>query len=692
MPSETLPDLPHLEEAPGEKRSQFSDTQPMLAIDNVPTEVIEPFFPPPRIQAEARQVLGAEGIRVVFGDAPPYLYAVRDVSLHLDKGEMLAIVGESGSGKSVLLQALLGIQRGSPGVVLGRIEYELEDGTSLKPLDDLSRWVRKTKRGSYRVSPRWKELVDKRFRPLRGRALGLVLQNGKAALNPFLKIGTQLDEALARRRPQMPSSERLEANAQLLAQLGFRDPTTVISVHPHELSGGMAQRAMLAIALTGDPEILFLDEVTTGLDVTLQAEILMHLREYRKRKEVSGILVTHHLGHADQIADRVIVMRRGEVVQSLSRTRLMSSDLSLETYTADLVQAIHQEGEPPETRSDSTVDPTVPLVRVEGVSRTFTKRTSFFRRDAVVQTRALDEISVDVYRGEVVAIVGESGSGKTTLARLILGLDLPTQGRILVEGRDLNSYRGRELRRLRQRLQILFQNPYTSLNPGMRAIDAVAESLIFQRGMEGSAAQAEAQRLLDHIGVGSRSRNLLGTLSGGERRRIGLVRALESSARLLVLDEPSTGLDAIHRMRVADLLSAQREADPKRSFIIISHDLAFVRRVADRVVVLYRGKQVEQCSAESLTTGEPHHPYTEVLLESALFVSGRETENVVRIDELRARRMPLAAGCCFRSRCPRYDDSSAPVMLCDTEEPALVELTSSRVVACHARRPPPGGT
>ncbi|NJK88542.1 MAG: ABC transporter ATP-binding protein [Myxococcales bacterium] len=629
--------------------------------------------------SEAARTLDVEGLWVRSEKERAAISAVRDVSFSLARSEMLAIVGESGSGKSVLLQALLGFSRGRPGIVAGSIRYHLADGRRLEPLRGFERDA--GPRGPSRGSA---STIERRCRTLRGRAVGLVLQNGRAALNPFLTIGTQLREALARRRPNLSRDEAAHAMEDVLLSLNFRQPSKVLAVYPHALSGGMAQRAMFAMAVVGDPEILFLDEVTTGLDVTLQAEMLLLVRKYREERGTTGILVTHHLGHAEQVADRVIVMRRGRIMQDLTTEELSSPDTELEEYTSKLVHAIREEGRAP-SEEEFAPRPKTPrlILKIDDVGRTFRVRKSAFDRSPA-RIDAVSGVDLEIYRGETIAIVGESGSGKTTLARMMVGLEQPTSGRILFEGRDLLEASSTERKALQRRLQILFQNPYTSLNPAVTAVDAVAEALVVHRDLGWREAGEKALTLLDSLGVGRRARQPLGTLSGGERRRIGLLRAMESGATFTVLDEPSTGLDAIHRLHVSDILRQHRAQDPERTFVIISHDLGFVRRVADRVAVMYRGRLVELVDAKDLSLAARHHPYTELLLESATFLSSGDgkkpgpTRLFVRRDETRV-------GCGFRGRCSSYETDAPFAKACEVETPHLLPLHETHWVACHWR-------
>jgi len=586
-------------------------------------------------------ILRVEGLHARFDTARGPVHAVRGVDLELRRGEVLGIVGESGSGKSVLLKSLVGLARGSRGVTAGEIAYRFDDSET-KPYAGLADARLGTRR--------WRSTLERRFAGVRGKRVGLVLQNGRAALDPYFTVGRQLANAAG----------DPDAVGRWLERMGFDDPYSVAKRYPHELSGGMAQRAMLAIVLARRPEILLLDEITTGLDVSLQASVLSLLRELHSESTFSAIIVTHDLGVARTVSDRVMIMRGGEAVQTAETEALFSRSIELQPYTEQLLSSSQL---PPAT---SSTNPTTDVaVTMKGVRKRFTKRGLFGGFGGKHSVAALSDVNLTVRPGECVAIVGESGSGKTTLARILVELIRADAGLIDKGGRDS---------------QILFQNPYTSLNPKMRADAAVAESLQLHADLDRDEADRQARALLASAGLGDKSHQILQSLSGGERRRIGLLRTMASKAPLVVLDEPSSGLDAVYRADVIAMIADAQKADPQRVFCVISHDLGFVSCVADRVFVLFRGRVVESCTVPQLIDRDaPHHPYTQLLLESSRLVAGLGADDRVLAPQLRDA---LPSGCVFHQRCWRVGEAGE-LADCVATEPALRQIADEQQIACH---------
>ena len=589
-------------------------------------------------------ILSANHVSTRFDTTSGGVQAVNDVSLTLGRQEILGVVGESGSGKSVLLKSLVGLAPGRPGVTSGEVHYNFSDGEH-RPFEGIERAKLGTRR--------WRATLERRFDGLRGKKVGLVLQNGRAALDPLWTVGKQLDAAI---------DDDTTAN-MWLERMGFEDPSAVAGKYPHELSGGMAQRAMLAIVLARRPEILLLDEITTGLDVSLQAAVLTLLKRLHDDLPFSAIIVTHDLGIARTISGRVMIMKSGKVVQTASTQALFDREVELAPYTAQLLAS----GSADHARPVAGEAPAGAAVTASGLQKRF-ETTNWLR--ALTGTRgsvtAIAGVSLDLKPGECVAIVGESGSGKTTLARLLVDLLEADAGKIDRGGLDT---------------QILFQNPYTSLNPKMTAVAAVAESLRMHSPMDSAEARSEADRLLSKAGLHGKQRQTLETLSGGERRRVGLLRSMASSAGFVVLDEPSSGLDAVYRADVVEMITEARRRDPQRIFCVVSHDLGFVAGVADRVLVLYRGRVVEECSVDRLVErGAEHHPYTQLLLESSRVVAGLDADE--KIFGASSKPTTTNGGCVFVDRCWRYGLQSR-LTECETQEPALLALQDGGSVACH---------
>ncbi len=649
--------------------------------------------------------LEVRGLSADFTEDRKVVRALDHVSLTVAGGDILAVVGESGSGKSVLLQSILGLVRGSPGVVGGEVILRFRDGTEARPYLDLEAHLRRhpTRTGRspdsdperVSFSRRWRALVERRLRPLRGRRVGLVLQNGRAALDPFYTVGQQLVSVVVHDRPHAKAEHWLE-------RLGFSDPAAVMKLYPHELSGGMAQRVMLGLVLAQEPELLLLDEITTGLDVSLQASVLELLARLYQEVGFSAVLVTHDLGIARSLSSKVLIMRHGRVEQEADTDDLFDQRVPLTPYADRLLRHGHApavaESPPTQPGGEAGTEAWLtesPRVEAEGVNKTFGAGgwLGSARRDV------LCEVTVAVDVGECLALVGESGSGKTTLTRVLSGLTRADGGRVLWNGHRLGHLSRAAAAGFRRQRTVLFQNPYTSLNPAMTGRAAVAESLTTDLGLAWPVALEEAEQRLAVVGLRERVDQPLGRLSGGERRRVGLLIALQSPGELLVLDEPTAGLDAEHRTGVRRLIRSARAQQPQRTILLVSHDLGFVVGTADRILVLYRGRLVEAAAARDfLDPEEPRHPYTQQLWDASRYVAGAMVSfSLVPgvLDALgrlgtypspRKSDAETARGCVFRARCPIYQSDSVRWSICERETPVLQGLPARRRIACHGVR------
>jgi ABC-type glutathione transport system ATPase component len=532
-------------------------------MSGVAQEPGDPPAQPPRPEA----ALVVRALRVRFGATT----AVDGVSLAVARGEILALVGPSGSGKSALVRAVLGLVDGRPGVVAGRVRHRLRDG------------------GEVVLGPRRRAAS----RRLHRGAAGLVLQSGRAALEPGRRLGDLFREVARRRLPGLDAGARAARVEAALAAVAL--PTRVLEQPSGGLSGGMAQRAMLALADLGEPELLCLDEPTTGLDTALRARVVDLLAAAHARRGFTGLLVTHDPGIARALATRVAHVRAGRVQ---------------ETAPAATLRPLPRLAASTDRRPGAG-----PVLELEGVGRRF---------GAV---DALSDVSFEVRAGTIFALVGRSGSGKTTLGRIAVGLERPDAGTVRVAGRPLGGGRARP-----GEARILFQNPYASLNPQDTPLGAVAEGIRLHLGLRRRAAREAAARRLLELGLERRQleTRILG-LSGGERRRVALARALVGAPRLLVLDEPATGLDPDRRASIARLLTEARDAVPERGMLLIAHDLGFVRAVADEVLVLERGRVAERLAPASLDALEGRAPETRRLLEAAARVRGEGGASVGRV-------------------------------------------------------------
>lgn len=559
-------------------------------------------------------ILQVEGLRVAFGDAEP---VVRDVSFDLTPGRVLALVGESGSGKSVSAMSVLGL---------------------LPPQASVS--------GSARF--RGEELIGapvETVRAVRGAGIGVVFQEPMNSFTPVLSIGTQIAEAV-RAHPTGLDRAGVRARVdELLRDAGLADPERIRKAYPHELSGGQLQRAMIAMALAGDPVALFADEPTTALDVTVQAGILDLLRRLGRERSLAVLLITHDMGVVADVADDLLVLRRGDPVEhgtvaevfahpTADYTReLLAAVPSLEARPASATPAADPDaraGDPgsraqrqltaPGAREVSPSAKTAAVSDEADASRASRSLVARLRDVAVRYSRrggpTVSGIDVDLHAGETVGLVGESGSGKSTIGRALAGLVPVVAGSVEVDGSDLRTARGRRLRELRSRVGIVFQDPASSLNPRQTIGWSIAEPLLVH-GTDSAAERAERVReLLTAVQLDPTwAERFPHQLSGGQRQRVAVARALALRPALVIADEPTSALDVTVQAAVLDLLAGlQREFG--FGMLLISHDLAVVRQLADQVIVLRDGRVVERGSTDAVLD-DPQQDYTRMLLAAA---------------------------------------------------------------------------
>ena len=530
----------------------------------------------------APPLLEITDLHVEYGTVLRPVPAVRGVSLTLRPGEVLAIVGESGSGKSTTAHAVMQLLPGNGRVAGGSIRFDGEDITHAK-------------RG--------------RIVALRGAAIGLVPQDPGVALNPVLRIGDQVAEVL--RLHRVISRRDAAARAvEILREVGLSDPELRARQYPHELSGGMRQRVLIGIAMANEPRLVIADEATSALDVTVQRRVLDLLAAMTARAGTAVLMITHDLGVAADRADRVVVMQNGAVVEHGPAREILTRPRH--PYTQALLAAAPgiaaRRAVPAAAREAQPEATPAPLVTVQGLCKQFR-----LGPDRVL--KAVQEVSFSIPRGQTFSIVGESGSGKSTTARMISRLETASAGRILFDGEDITDLAGEKLRRLRRRFQLVYQNPYSSLDPRMSVEEILTEPLRAFRLGDRAEQRARAARLLDQVAL---PRDYLqrrpGALSGGQRQRIAIARALALQPDLLVLDEPVSALDVSVQDQILRLLGElQREAG--LTYLMISHDLAVVRQISHQVGVMQAGVMVEQGSRDAVFD-RPRHPYTQELLQA----------------------------------------------------------------------------
>jgi oligopeptide/dipeptide ABC transporter ATP-binding protein len=699
--------------------------------------------------------------------------AVDGVSLTVEPGETLGVVGESGCGKTMVANSIMRLLPHGGHVVAGSIRLAGQELTSM---------------------------TDEEIRAVRGNEVGMVFQDPLTSLNPTMNIGRQIAESVVLHK-KIPKDEALERAAEVLGLVGMPNPTERLRDYPHQLSGGLRQRVMIAMALACQPKLLIADEPTTALDVTIQAQILSLLDDLKKNLGMAVLLITHDMGVIAGHADRTIVMYAGKVIESASTERLFE-DVH-HPYTEALLASIPQldqdktqrlyaipglppdlsrplsacrfaprcqyateicRAEEPPLGGDDAGHPyacfhpvsraveeiagagdrigegaepafaepafaeaafteavfTEPLdgapagagagegvagpgafsvseqavviagpaawsggggpviLELRGVRKEYPVTAGAVMQRKVGSVQAVRGIDLVLRQGESLGVVGESGCGKSTLGRMIVGLERPTSGQVLFEGTDLTKLRGSELRRRHRDLQLMFQDPYSSLDPRMRVGSIIREPLVVQ-GIGSPAEQRErVNALLREVGLAPHAVELYPhEFSGGQRQRIGLARALALNPRLIVTDEPVSALDVSIRSQILNLMK-RLQANHGLTYVFISHDLSVVRYIADRIGVMYLGKLVEIGTGDDVYA-RPAHPYTAGLLSSVPVPNPTLQRARVAIPMIGELPSPLhpPSGCPFRTRCPRAQ------ALCAEEEPALGPFGGQHYAACH---------
>jgi peptide/nickel transport system ATP-binding protein len=519
-------------------------------------------------------VLELEKLTIALPPGADRANAVSDIDLKLRAGKVTCLIGESGSGKSLVARSILGLLPG-PHVRVGsgRILFESQD------------LVR---------------VPQNRIREIRGAKIGMIFQEPMTALNPLHTIGRQLDEVL-RIHTSLGETARRARVLELIDSVHLPEPMRILRSYPHQLSGGQRQRAMIAMALLLNPRLLIADEPTTALDVTTQAQILYLIRELQREHGTSVLFITHDFGVVADIADEVAVLQRGTLVERGTAGSVLGAPSH--PYTKALISAVPKLA-PPVARPANT-QPFI--VEARDVAKTYGARGLFGGR----VTRALAGVTVQLRRGETLGLVGESGSGKSTLARAITRLMPIDGGEIWLGGADIAQLSRRQLRPVRKRVQMVFQDPYASLDPRQRVIDIVAEGPIIH-GTPAAKARQEAQALLSLVGLDpSAAQRFPHEFSGGQRQRIGIARALALHPEVLVADEPVSALDVSVQAQVLALL-ADIKARLHLSMLLVTHDLRVALQVCDRIAVMKQGEVVEVAPTAEIFF-HPQHAYTKAL-------------------------------------------------------------------------------
>ncbi len=613
----------------------------------------EPSSAPQALEApEPANLLTVEGLRVSFPGEEGMVDAVRGVDFSVDAGEIVAVVGESGSGKTVSALSLLGLLPKQAKVEMDRGIIAGEDLTKAR---------------------------ESALRAIRGRKVGVIFQDPLSSLNPVQRVGHQIAEAVTVQNGLRRSQARDRA-VELLEQVGIPDPERRYRAYPHEFSGGMRQRAMIAMALVSEPSLLIADEPTTALDVTVQAQILDLIRRLQQELNMGVLLITHDLGVVAGTADRVVVMRRGEVVERGSTADIL--ERPREQYTKDLLAAVPRLDE--ESHQTIRESDGGEILKVSDLRVDFGK-VRRFRPEKSNLISAVNGVDLELGKSRTLGLVGESGCGKTTLGRAIIQLTRPTDGQVEIGGASLSGLSDKALRPLRTEFQIVFQDPQASLNPRFTVERILAEPLDMHDLVPGGPAEKRARivELLELVGLGREHlKRRPHELSGGQRQRIGIARALAVEPELIVLDEAVSALDVSVQAEVLLLLQRLQE-ELGVAYLFIAHDLAVVRQISDEVAVMYLGRIVETGPVDKVYRA-PSHPYTAALLSAVpvLSTERRRERIVLKGDPPSPGNIP--PGCPFQNRCWLREKLGNPE-ICTTTRPDLTPAIDdmARSSACH---------
>ncbi|MCX8998030.1 ABC transporter ATP-binding protein [Rhizobiaceae bacterium BDR2-2] len=547
-------------------------------------DLYKPVIHPEPAEGRPEPVVRIEKLSIALPEGADRPFAVERVNFTLRPGEMLCVVGESGSGKSMSANALMGLLPDTVRVAEGRILLEGIDLLTQPP----------------------EKLYD-----VRGRRVAMIFQEPMSALNPLMKVSAQIEEVFEAHGLLTPK-ERRERALKLLTEVGLPDPPRAADSYPFQLSGGQRQRVMIAMALALEPQVLIADEPTTALDVTTQAQILKLIAALQKERNMAVMFITHDFGVVAEIADYVSVMQLGRIVESGPAEDVLYSPRH--SYTKKLIAAIPKLRAGVEEKTAAA-----PVLTVENLTKTYHLGGGLFSKKREVP--AVRNVSFTLGRGETLGIVGESGSGKSSVGRCLVRLQDPDSGRVLIGDRDMALLKGAELRAVRRRIQMIFQDPFSSLNPREKVGRIIADGPIAY-GEDEKKARTRAAELMELVGLDPKGINRFPhEFSGGQRQRIGIARALALNPEIIVADEAVSALDVSIQAQVLDLLGTLKR-ELNLSLIFITHDLRVAAQICDRVMVMQKGEVVEIGPGAAIF-GAPKHAYTQSLIDA---IPGREKE------------------------------------------------------------------
>ena len=663
-------------------------------------------------------LLSVTGLKTWFETSEQTVRAVDGIDFTIEKGETFALLGESGCGKSMTSLSLMRLVPEPAGkIVAGNVKLYGED------LFDLT---------------------ELQMRNIRGKRIAMIFQEPMSSLNPVMTIGKQIKETVARHSKFGDFSSK-KRTLELLDAVGIPDPKRRYEEYPHQLSGGMKQRVMIAIALAGDPELLIADEPTTALDVTIQAQVLELLRKLQKDTGMSIMLITHDLGVVSEMADRVAVMYAGQIVEQADRDEFFSNpqhpyskklfdslpgitkrdqklavikgsvpslaqefsgcrfeprcDYSWDACRNEIpvwnaigdkngalchlldpdrdspTEVSSDDGQPVKSESRVPEKGEVPMLHVDGLKVHFPIQRGLLKR-TVGFVKAVDDLSIDIHKGQTLALVGESGCGKTTVGKGILQLIRPTAGCVKLEDIQLNRLNAKELRNKRRDIQIIFQDPFSSMNPRMMVRDIVEEGMIAQKvGGDAKARDKRIDELLEQVGLSSEHKHRYPhEFSGGQRQRICIARALAVEPKLIICDEPTSALDVSVQAQILNLLKDLQDS-LGLSYLFITHNLSVVEYLAHEVAVMYLGRVVEYGEVKEVMD-DPKHPYTKALL-SAVPTVEQDGREVIKLRGEMPSPIHPPVGCHFNPRCAHASQK------CRNGYPDKISVSDTHTVRCY---------
>ena len=578
------------------------------------------------------EILNVSNLSTAFQSDYGSKQALKNISFKINEGEVLALVGESGSGKTVTSLSIMGLLPNNAYIQEGNINLIDKKNNQVNIL----------------------KLTDEKHNLIRGNDISMVFQEPMTCLNPTMTIGDQIVEVILNHK-KISKTKAVKEMIDLLGLVEIPDPTQRAREYPHQLSGGMRQRVMISIALACTPKLIIADEPTSALDVTIQAQLLQLLMKLKNSivSKTSILFITHDLGIVRELADRVIVMYQGEIVEEGQVKEVF--DNPKHSYTRNLIQSLPEFKleERKLTKKDDNkqtkVDDNEIILKIENLFKEFPVEKGFFK-ESNETVKAVQNISLNVKKNEVLGLVGESGSGKSTLGKSIIKLLQPSRGKIYFNNENISDYSNKQMIKIRQKMQMIFQDPFASLNPRKNILDTLIEPILVHNLMKKNEAINYIKEIINDVGLPIESlRRFPHEFSGGQRQRIGIARALVLKPEFIVADEPVSALDVSIQAQVLNLLEKLKKTY-NLTMIFISHDLSVIEFFCDKVAVMYLGHIVEIAPVSKLFNS-PKHSYTRALLSAVPKVKGKDKEKILIKGDIPSPINP-PSGCVFRTRCP----------------------------------------